>query len=147
MKETPRPFLVWQTIAAGRSERPAALQRFDDRRYVVAVDLDRVPAEGLELGPDVAGVHDLLGGPVGLQVVVVDDRGQVGEPKVGGGHRALPALALLTVAVRHQAEDLGRVSRSSSRSARQIPTHIESPWPSEPVETSTPGVRVMSGWP
>ena len=35
----------------------------------------------------------------------------------------------------------------SRRSARQIPTDIESPWPSEPVETSTPGVRCMSGWP
>ena len=28
-----------------------------------------------------------------------------------------------------------------------MPTHIERPWPSEPVETSTPSVRFMSGWP
>ena len=76
----------------GAVERAAPLERLDDRAHVVAVDLDRVPAEGLELRAHVAGVHDLLGGAVGLQVVVVDDRGQVGEVEVRGRHRALPAL-------------------------------------------------------
>src|SRR5262249_47983182 len=59
------------------AQRAAAPERLDDRAHVVPVDLDRVPAEGLELGADVAGVHHFLGGPVGLKVVVVDDRGQV----------------------------------------------------------------------
>ena len=35
-------------------------------------------------------VHDLLGGAVGLEVVVVDDRGQVGDAEVRGRHRAPP---------------------------------------------------------
>src|SRR5438046_878516 len=37
----------------GLSERAAALQRLHDLLHVVAIDLDRVPAERLELGADV----------------------------------------------------------------------------------------------
>ena len=107
--ETPLPFFVWQTIAAGPVERAAALERVDDGAHVVAVDLDRVPAEGLELGAHVAGVHDLLGGAVGLQVVVVDDRGEVGDAEVRRRGRRLPGLALLAVAVGEHAEDVGGV--------------------------------------
>ena len=87
-------------------EGAAALERLDDRLHVVAVDLDRVPAEGLELGADVAGVHDLLGRAVGLEVVVVDDRGDVADPEVLRRGRRLPGLALLAVAVGEQAEGL-----------------------------------------
>jgi hypothetical protein len=72
----------------------------------VALDLDRVPAEGLELGAHVAGVHDLLGGAVGLEVVVVDDRSQVREVEVGRGGRGLPGLALLAITVGEEAERL-----------------------------------------
>ena len=87
----------------------AALERLDDRAHVVAVDLDRVPAEGLELGADVAGVHDLLGGAVGLEVVVVDDRGEVGDAEVRRRRRRLPGLPLLDVAVGEDPEDVGGV--------------------------------------
>ena len=96
----------------GLSERAAALQRLDDLLHVMAVDLDRVPAEGLELGPHVADVHDLLGGAVGLQVVVVDDRGQVGDAEVNRGGRRLPGLALLAVAVGQHPEHVGGVGEA-----------------------------------
>ncbi len=88
------------------AQRAAALERLDHLLHVVAVDLDRVPPEGLELRAHVADVHDLLGGPVGLQVVVVDDRRDVGDAEVDRGRRGLPRLALLAVAVGEDAEDL-----------------------------------------
>src|SRR5919201_2879148 len=69
------------------AHRAAALQRLHHLLHGVAVDLDRVPSEGLELRADVADVHNLLGGPVGLQMVVVDDCGEVGHPEVDRGRR------------------------------------------------------------
>jgi hypothetical protein len=78
----------------------------------VTVDLNGVPAEGLELGAHVAGIHDLLGRAVGLQVVVVDDRRQVRQLVVCRRHRPLPTLPLLAVAVGHQGEDLGSLRQA-----------------------------------
>ena len=75
------PFLVWAMIAAGFRSVRLRSSASTTCVHVVPVDLDRIPTEGLELGANVADVHDLLGGPVGLKVVVVDDRRQVGDPK------------------------------------------------------------------
>ncbi len=90
----------------GPGESAAALQRLDHLLHVVAVDLDRVPAEGLELGAHVSDVHDVLGGAVGLKMVVVDDRGQVVDAEVDRRGRRLPCLPLLAVAVGEHPEHL-----------------------------------------
>ena len=127
--------------------RAAPLERLDDRRHVVAVDLDRLPLEGLELLAHVPDVHDLLGRAVGLEVVVVDDRRQVRDVEVGGRHRGLPGLALLAVAVRHAART--RAPRRSCRAAGRARCrgYIDRPWPERAGRDLDPGRAGHVGWP
>src|SRR5437588_5850392 len=40
-----------------------------------------------------------------------------------------------------------RLSRFSMRAASAMPTPTERPWPSAPVEASTPAIFAASGWP
>src|SRR5919197_6135745 len=70
-----------------------------DRLHVVAVDLDRVPAEGARpvgVGVEIPAVHRLS--PL-TEAVDVDDRGQVVEPGEGGVLERLPHPALRDLAV------------------------------------------------
>ena len=68
--------------------------------HVVAVRDDyNGPHEGLELGFEVAEVHDLLGGAVDLLVVVVDGGDEVVNVFGSGKHDGFPNLAFLQLAV------------------------------------------------
>src|SRR5688572_29032766 len=70
---------------------------------VVAVDLDDVPAEAAPALGRLTEGHDLFGGSVDLQAVAVEDGAEVVELVMGGGHRGLPDLALLRLAVSEDA--------------------------------------------
>src|SRR5581483_46262 len=85
-------------------ERQAAehgLQRGD----VVAVDIDRRKAKGLPLVDQRLEVLDVLGEARGLDLAVVDDRGEVREPMLAGAERRLPDRALVDLAITHDDED------------------------------------------
>ena len=111
-----------------------------DRLHVVAVDLDRVPAERLgSLHVDV-GVPAEHGLAALAEPVDVEDRRQVVELVVGGVLERLPDRALGRLAVAVQDPDTGRQPARGACAPSAMPTPIGSPWPSEPVATSTHGI-------
>ena len=69
---------------------------------------------------------------VRLQLVVVDDHGDLARALVRGRLQRLPDLPLLQLAVAGQHEDASAV-RPASRSASTNPCAFEMPMPSEPV--------------
>jgi hypothetical protein len=74
-----------------------------DQPQVVAVDVDRVPAEGADPGRERARVAAGHGGAALPLAVGVDDRDQVAETVVAGAFERLPhrPLGQLTVAAQH----------------------------------------------
>src|SRR5260221_5339983 len=87
------------------ASRPRPLQRRDDRRNVVAVDLLRLPAEGAPLIRDRLHVED--DAAVGLDAVAVDQRDEIVETEARAGHRRLPGGALLHLAIGELDENPG----------------------------------------
>ena len=61
----------------------------------VAVYVQHLPAKGGKLGPEGFHVHDVLGGAVQLDAVVIHHGADVVQGELGGGHGGLPDLALL----------------------------------------------------
>ena len=111
-----------------------------DRLEVVPVDLDRVPAE--RLGPlrvrvEVPAVHGLAALP---EPVHVDDRGQVARARRTRRARTPPTSSPRPSRCRRTGTQTRYGSRSRFLPARATPTAIGSPWPSEPVATSTHGI-------
>ena len=98
--EYPLPFTVFATIAVGRPVRRLGLAVGRvDRLDVVAVDLDRMPAERLEparVRGEVPAVHRLA---ALAEPVDVDDRGEVVELVEGRVLRRLPHRPLCHLAV------------------------------------------------
>ena len=80
------------------------LQCFVQRLAIVSVALERSPTKCAELVHEVPQRHDLVGGPVELNAVVVDDDDQVLQAQLGGEHGSLPVLALVELAIAHQYE-------------------------------------------
>ena len=109
MKDTPLPLTVWATMNVGAPRRGLRLvERLADLGDVVAVDLEHGPAEGLPLGDHGLEVEDLRHEVVELDLVVVEDDGEVvervvGLAELGRGHGRLPHLALLDLAVAEDA--------------------------------------------
>ena len=100
MNETPLPLTVRATSAFGVSPPARKLREGGAQgRVIVAVDCRDVPAEGAELGLEVAERDDLLRPPVGLHLVAVDDDPEPAEPLVGGRLERLPVLPLLELAI------------------------------------------------
>ena len=118
MRGTPLPGSVRSTIALGLPLRAARQrQRADDRRHVVAVDLERLPAEGAPFVGDRLHVeHDRA---VGLDAVAVDQRDEAVELEMARRHRGFPGRALLHLAVREFDEDARR--RSVEAQAERLP--------------------------
>src|SRR2546423_7415313 len=86
------------------------VERLVDLRHVVAVDLDHRPAERLPLGDDGLEIEHLADEVVELDLVVVDDDGEVVERMIGMAepgrrHGRFPHLALLDLAVAEDAVD------------------------------------------
>ena len=106
---TPRPFIVRATIAVGRlADRLRLGVGALDRLDVVAVDRDRVPAEGLQaahVGVEVPAQHRLARL---AEAVDVEDRDQVVEALPAGVLDRLPHRALGHLAVAAQAPDAER---------------------------------------
>ena len=75
------------------------LESFFNRSQVVAVDGLHFPIERAELVGQRLNVHHLVDRAVDLAVVVVDDRDEVVELELGGGHEGLPALPFLHLAI------------------------------------------------
>ena len=71
---------------------------------VVPVDGAHVPAEGRELGAQVARIAHLARAAVDLQAVAVHDGGQVVQTAMGSEHGRLPHLAFLALAVAQKRE-------------------------------------------
>ena len=82
---------------------------------------------------------------VRLDLVVVDDDGDLAHLPVRGGDQRFPDLALLQLAVAGDDEDAVALARRAGRRAR-MPFALEMPMPSEPVFVTMPGVPT-SGWP
>src|SRR5262249_13140000 len=116
------------------------------RRDVVAVDLGDREAEGAPFVGERLEVLNLASRPRRLHLVVVDDRREVRNAVLAGAHRRLPHRALVDLAVAGDDED-ARVARARARSASAMPRPTDRPWPSAPVEASTPGTLPASGWP
>ena len=79
--------------------RRAQAQRRLDLAGVVAVAAQHAPTEALELRAQVAEVADVRHPRVGLQLVVVDDDGQLAHAGVRRPRQGLPVLALLQLAI------------------------------------------------
>ncbi len=90
--------------AARPVRRPPARHRHGPAELlvVVAVDLGHVPAEGPPLVGEGLQGEGLLGGGQRLELVVVDDGDQIGQPVVGREHGRLPHAALVALAVAEQ---------------------------------------------
>jgi hypothetical protein len=89
-------------IGRGRVE---VAQRGGERADVVAVAAGGRPAERARLGLEVAQRRDVLDPRVGLDLVVVDDRGDLAHALGGGRGQRLPELPLLQLAVARQHVD------------------------------------------
>jgi len=86
--------------------RACLLQSVDNLAHVVAVDAQHVPAKCRVLGGERFYLHHVFDQAVDLQAVAINHGDDVVEMKVAGLHRRFPHLALLLLAVAHQAEDL-----------------------------------------
>ena len=103
MNDTPLPL----TVCAMRASRPFGLagrKHVHEGLQVVPVDGAHVPAEGRELGAQVARIAHLARAAVDLQAVAVHDGGQVVQTAMGSEHGRLPHLTFLALAVAQKRE-------------------------------------------
>ena len=111
MKETPLPLTVWATTQVGLPlVASASSKALSDRRQVVAVDLDGVPAEGAPLVGQRLDFHDVLDEAIELDAVVVHDGDHVVDLVEGARHGRFPDLAFLDLAVAEHDVGAGRPS-------------------------------------
>ena len=114
--ESPLPFSVRATSTVGRPlVARASSQAFWSVGDVVAVDHDRVPAEGAPAGGDAFHVVAELGRLALPERVDVDDRAQVVELVVRGRRRPLPTPSLRPSRRRRAGRRCDRPSRSAAR--------------------------------
>ena len=138
---TPLPFIVRATTTVGFPVVATRLaERLVDRVDVVPVDLDRVPAERLgarDVDVEIPADHRLA---ALAEPVHVDDRREVVELEVracsNASHIEPSAISLSPQQHPHAVREVLEVLAASA-----MPTPIGSPWPSEPVATSTHGMR------
>src|SRR5262249_51876025 len=83
-------------------DRPHGFECRDDLAEIVPVYRPRVPPEGGELALDRVHVKNPLRRSRLLEVVSVDDDGEIIEPILGGGRRSLPDLAFPKLSVARQ---------------------------------------------
>jgi hypothetical protein len=90
-------------------------------------------------------LHHVAGAAADLQRVAVNDRREVVEVVMRGGHGGLPVRAFGQFAVAQQGEHAVR-RVASILPAMAMPTQMGRPWPSAPVFISMPGMWRV-GWP
>ena len=127
MNETPLPLVVWAMMIVGRSWICAASSNASTTcRTSMPVDLHHVPAAGRPFIRQRFQRHDLVHRAIQLDIVVIQDGGQVGQAIFGRGHRPFPDDPALAFAIAEQ--DVGAVdSVSSSRAASASPAPTATP--------------------
>ena len=110
MKETPAPFRVAAITSFGPLLRPQPLERLRKRAHVVPVAAPECPAEGLDLRFQVAEVAHLGYPRVRLDLVAVDDDGDLLQAAVRGRLQRLPDLPLLQLPVSGEDVDVARAA-------------------------------------
>src|SRR5207245_11705908 len=85
------------------------LDRREDLAEVVPVDREDMPVERLPFLREWLERHDVLRAALLLDPVPVDEGGQVVEAVLRGGHRGLPRLADVLLAVAQDAVDPPRL--------------------------------------
>ena len=118
-----------------------------DRRDVVSVDLDRVPAVRSRTPREQITVPLVHRGASLAEPVHVEDRHQVVEPVERRRFHRLPHRALGRLGVAHQHEDPAAAAVEAHREST-CPARPRVPGPSEPVATSIHGSSgTGAGWP
>ena len=147
MNETPWPITVCARITLGRPLMGArGGERAQDVGHVVAVALDHVPVERAPLVAERRDAHDVLDVAVDLLAVVVDDRAQVVELVVRR-RTSRPPRSAPPAARRRPSRSRRAAGACPCAPPSPTPQHTESPCPSEPAETSMPGVSWRDGMP
>ena len=139
MYETPLPKTVCASSTCGvPPPASSVVDRRRDRRASWPSTLVRRPSRRPPALVERREVDHVARVAERLLAVDVDDRDEAREPVVGGEHDRLPDRALVALGIAHQHE---RAPRRCPRGGRRAPSPrpSESPWPSEPVEKSTPG--------
>ena len=135
MKETPAPFSVSATISAGRRarRREARERRARARATSLPVAARRRPSRRPRTFASRSPRSDTSRDPgVGLDLVVVDDDGDLVQAAVRGGLQRLPELALLQLAV--AGEDVDAAAAAGQPVGEdEAACALEMPIPSEPV--------------
>ncbi len=144
MKLTPLPLIVWAITTVGRPEAAGtAPSTRSSAAVIVTVDLLDVPAERPPLLGEGIEVEHLGDRAKALDLVEVDDDAEIAELVMGRKQDAFPVRALVAFAVAEQAEHAAAAA-PPERAASAMPIAIGRPWPSEPVETSTPGTAWLT---
>src|SRR3989344_4075172 len=84
-------------------DRFRLLDRSDDCRNIVSIYFEHMPVERLVLRAKRLKWHDIFRHPVYLDVVAVDDGGQIVEFVFARKHRAFPCIARVLLPVAHEA--------------------------------------------
>ena len=146
MKETPLPLMVWATMQVGLPlVASASSKRLADGGEVVAVDLERVPAERAPLFGQRRDFHDVLHEAIELDLVVIHDGHHVVELVKSAGHGGFPDLPFLDLAVAQH--DVG--ARRAAVQPRREP-HAERQRQALAQRAGggfQAGMKRMSGWP
>jgi len=132
----PEPLMVSAITAVGR---PSARleERSEDGLAVVPVDRGGGPAEGAELGRQIAEPQGSV-----RRMVVIHDTGQTGQPMMGGQKRRLPDGPFVAFSVPYQTKTRRSIFRISfQRNADGVGQAM----PRDPVDASIPGTLSRSG--
>ncbi len=85
--------------------RGGALEGSKDFAHVVPIDLQHVPPEGGVLVGEGIDIHHLADPAINLQIVLIDNRAQIIQLVMPGGHGGFPDAAFLLLAIPHDAVD------------------------------------------
>ncbi len=80
-----------------------------------------------------------------LEAIVINDKRQIIEAKLGGRHNRFPVRAFLHLAV--AGHHIGVVIGARKLGGFGHADRNRRPWPSGPVLVSTPGTLLQLGWP
>ena len=140
MNCTPLPFTVCARTSVGLPVSRGTLpQHAREGLVVVAVDLARPTSERTRhLSANGLEVEHLRHRAEALDLVVVDDR-RPGCRACGAGRTAPPPRSSPRRIRRRESSANTRPGLPSSLTPSAMPAASDSPWPSEPVENSTPG--------
>lgn len=99
--------LAWNSMSDNHGGRLcnglAKVAGADDGVHIVAVNFNDVPTEGRPFLSQVTQWHNSFGIAVNLNIIAVDNDGQVAQMIFGGPHHTFPNVALVKLAVASEA--------------------------------------------